>query len=292
MTPDLHVLTRADLHAAGMSRGAIDRALAAGTLVRARRNQYLPADAPDEAIMAVRIGGRLTCLSVLAAHGVFVRGNTRVHVHMARTAGRMRAAYDLRTPLARRGRRLQVLHWMPLRAPVDARATGVGVLDALIHSVTCQPWRDAVAAIDSAVHLGLVTIDELQAVFATLSKRYWRLLTLVDGRAESGPETLMRLLVRELGCHVDLQVRIDDVGRVDLLVDGWLVIECDSKEHHSSWAQQVKDRERDLALAARSYVTLRPTAHQILNRPNLVRDALRGALAARRGATTQARTAR
>jgi very-short-patch-repair endonuclease len=40
------------------------------------------------------------------------------------------------------------------------------------------------------------------------------------------------------------------VGRVDFLVEGWLIIECDSKAHHEGWDKQRRDRRRDLAAAA------------------------------------------
>ena len=111
--------------------------------------------------------------------------------------------------------------------------------------------------------------------------KYAVLRALVDGRAESGPETLMRLMLRALGCDVELQVDFDGIGRVDLVVDGWLVIECDSKEFHESWDQQVKDRNRDLALAARGFHTLRLTAGQIMYRDDEVLAAVKGLLATR-----------
>jgi very-short-patch-repair endonuclease len=76
-------------------------------------------------------------------------------------------------------------------------------------------------------------------------------------------------------------VEFDGIGRVDLLVDGWLVLECDSREYHNSWQQQVADRNRDLALADRGYVTLRLTAAQIMYRPDEVLAAIKGLLAAR-----------
>lgn len=102
----------------------------------------------------------------------------------------------------------------------------------------------------------------------------------------------MRLMAMELSRRVEPQVVIDGVGRVDLLVDGWLVIECDSRGYHNSWEQQEKDRERDLALARLGYVTIRPTAHHIMNRPDVVRDAVRGLLARGPVATMQAETPR
>ena len=68
---------------------------------------------------------------------------------------------------------------------------------------------------------------------------------------------------------------------MDLVVDGWLVIECDSKEFHETWEQQLKDRHRDLALAARGYATLRLTAGQIMYRDEEVLAAVKGLLATR-----------
>ena len=91
----------------------------------------------------------------------------------------------------------------------------------------------------------------------------------------------MRLLLLRLGCAVDLQVPIVGVGFVDLVVDGWLVIECDSKAHHSSWEQQLKDYRRDLELARQGYCVLRLTAEDILYREQDVFAALTGLL--RRG---------
>ena len=141
--------------------------------------------------------------------------------------------------------------------------------------------RAAIATLDSALHLNLIDLEGLAEVFAVLPAKYRALRALVDGRAESRPETLMRLMLRGLGCNVEIQVVFPGIGRVDLLVDGWLVIECDSERYHSGWAKQEADRGRDLALAALGYTTLRPTATAIMWRPEEVRAAVRGLLAAR-----------
>ena len=98
------------------------------------------------------------------------------------------------------------------------------------------------ASIDSALNRGLIALDQVTEIFDLLPPRYGVLRGLIDGRAQSGPETLVRVMVRKLGSTADLQVEFDGVGFVDLVVDGWLVIECDSKAHHSSWEQQLKVR--------------------------------------------------
>lgn len=81
----------------------------------------------------------------------------------------------------------------------------------------------------------------------------------------------MRLLLRGLGAEVQVQVRIEGVGRVDLVVDGWLIVECDSRAFHEGWEAQKRDRARDIAAAALGYTTVRPLAEDILYRmPSVV----------------------
>ncbi|MFT4220509.1 MAG: DUF559 domain-containing protein [Microbacterium sp.] len=157
-------------------------------------------------------------------------------------------------------------------------------MDALTHSVLCQAPRHAIATLDSALNKGLIAMADLADVFAALPGKYGVLRSMVDCRAQSGPETLVRLMARSLGCHIELQVAFDGVGRVDLVLDNWLVVECDSKEFHSDWAQQRKDYRRDLALAALGYSVLRLTAEDIMYRPDAVLTALRRLIERQRAA--------
>jgi very-short-patch-repair endonuclease len=223
------------------------------------------------------VGGLVGCLSALRMLEVFVFDRPALHVHMRRGASRMRSPKNRNRRLPPRRKRRIVLHWHPLRGdPVDGR---VSVIDALIHAVRCQPARHAIASLDSALNKGVLSSDELGEIFAALPEQYQVLRRFVDGRAQAGTETLVRLAVLGLNCSVDLQVEFEGVGFVDLLVDGWLVIECDSKQFHSDWKQQVKDYRRDLELARRGYCVLRLTAEDILYHPEIVLDALRGLLA-------------
>jgi very-short-patch-repair endonuclease len=269
------VATRAVLLGGGISRGGLAAALASGALVRVRRDRYMRGDALRAARDAVRIGGRLTCLSALQLFGVFVFSNSVTHVHIVRGMSRMRSAKTKAGALEPRRKRPQRLHWLPLVRPHEATDAQVGIVDALVPGVLCQEPRHAIATIDSALNKGLIELADLGDIFAALPRRFAVLRALVDGRAQSGPETLVRLMARALGCRVELQSWFEGVGFVDLVINGWLVIECDSKEFHESWEQQVKDRNRDLALAALGYVTLRLTAAQIMYRPDEVRAAIR-----------------
>jgi len=122
---------------------------------------------------------------------------------------------------------------------------------------------------------------QVREVFASLPARYAPILTQLDSRAESGPESLMRHILQQLGVDFEVQTNIVGVGRVDLVVDGFLIIECDSKAFHEGWAKQREDRQRDLAAAAQGYFTLRVLAEDLLYHPERVEAAVRGLLAAR-----------
>jgi len=271
----LDVLTRADLRAQGLTAREITAAVARAELVRVRRGHYVQRGAPDALLRAARIGGRLGCLSLLAVLGVFVFDSSVLHVHMQHGDSRMRSGTQTARPLPRRQHRKRVvLHWRSLTAPPSSGC--VDIVDALIHAVGCQTPRHAVATLDSALNQGLLDSEQLDEVFGALPRRFHVLRELLDGRAQSGTETLVRLMLRGLGCTFDLQVAFPGVGSVDLVADGWLVIECDSKTHHSDWGQQRADYRRDRALAALGYCVLRLTAEDILYRPELVLDAIRG----------------
>ena len=254
-----------DLRSAGLSRRQIAgrsrpmRWFGRGAVSIFRRPLRRRSGAP------LTVGGRLACVSVLARIGVFVLSNDTVHVHLPRSASRLRDT----------GQRVR-LHWASLCREPHPRSARVEVMDALIQSTNCQSPRAAVATLDSALHLRLIDESDLDEIFAHVAPRRRLLRRHVDGRAESGPETLVRLIARALGFDVQLQVVIGGVGRVDLVLDGWLVVECDSEAHHGGWAAQKRDRRRDLALAALGYATLRPIAEDILYHPEVVVAALRG----------------
>lgn len=257
------VFSRAELLAAGSTGEDFTRAVKQGTLLRLRRDHYAPPDVEPEITEAVGIGGRVTCLSLLQMIGVFVLSCSRLHVQLQPHASRIRLR---KAPSAR-------LHWVTGSAENSPRHM-VPLRDAVGQAIRCQGPRAAIATLDSVLHHRLMTFAELHSLFEDLPHRFRALLTLVDATAESGPETFMRLILRSLGAHIETQVYIAGVGRVDFLVNGWLIIECDSKEHHEGWEKQRRDRARDIAAARLGYVTVRPLAADIMSREGSVRAAL------------------
>jgi very-short-patch-repair endonuclease len=248
--------TRDDLLSLGMTTRQITSAVRGGRLVRLRRDRYARPGVDAKVADAVRIGGRITCLSLLQMVGVFVLKVSTVHVQVT--------PHSSRLGIVKSGD--PHLHWTKDPDCLQLHATSLRT--AIKHSVRCQPPRAAVATLDSLVHHGLITRVQLEELFRELPPRFGTLVRLVDASAESGPETLVRLMLRSIGVSFETQVFIEGVGRVDFVVEGWLVIECDSKEFHEGRKKQKQDRGRDLAAARLGYVTVRPLAADILHRPD------------------------
>lgn len=269
MSHPFQALRTRDLYADGFTQHAIRRAVAAGQLLRVRRGLYVRYDCPDGCREAASLGGRLDCLSALQAFGVFVLENTVLHIQI--TPGTSRIPHS---PTA-------VRHWRSTDA--EPRDVIVSPVEALRQAIACleDPYA-IVASVDSALHLGVVGADDLSTVFAGQPRRKRRLRLRVDRRAEAGSESILRMLLEELGCETTVQVRFHGIGRVDLIVDGWLAIECDSRGFHSSPEQQAKDRRRDRLLAALGYFPLRFMAEDIFYRRDAVRAALIGVLSGHR----------
>ncbi len=266
---ELQTFSYRDLRGHGWSRRAIDAALAAGQLVRVRKGTYISGSCPAPVAEALAQGGRLDCLSLLALLGVFVFEASRLHIQLDPGTTRVSA----------RSRAGVVRHWRGTTAPPHQAVANV--VEALAQACRCQHPRAAIATLDSAWHLGVVDESGINAVFQLLPRRFAPLRPLIERRSESGVETLVRLLLRALGCRVEVQVQIAGVGRVDLLVDGWLIVECDSKAHHEGWQKQRQDRQRDGAAAALGYTTLRVLAEDAFFAPERVRDAVVGLRRAR-----------
>lgn len=258
---------RGDLRRRGWTDRALARAVADGRLLKPRPNAYVLPGTSVDIVDALALGGRLTCVSDLARLGVFVLTHDELHVHL----------HQNRRSSHRSSRRVR-RHWDRLRRTPDLCSTSVEVFDSVLQAVRCQPPRAALATLDSALHLGVLHGDDLDELFASLPRRHAILRSLIDARAEAGTETLVRLMLRTLGVAFEVQVVIRGVGRVDFLVDGWLIVECDSREFHSAWEHQRRDRRRDQSAAALGYATYRPIAEDILWNPDVVQTALAGLL--------------
>lgn len=222
-------------------------------------------DAPAELVRAVRVGGSATGPSALRLLGVWTAPDDRLHVRLPPHAGRRhhpdRPGEDL--PESAR----VCLHWTSRFSEEPAPLTfteTVPLRTALEHALDCWSPELAVAAFDSALHLGLLSPAAFDRMRQDLPPRHRRILESVDARAESGTESITRMRLRARGLRVEPAVRIAGVGCVDLVVEGRLVVEVDGREYHTTDEQFELDRRRDARLAALGYRVLRFSYRQVM----------------------------
>ena len=227
-----------------MTEAQVRRAIRAGDLIRLRSGWYARPDADPTVAAVVRGGAVLGCVSALRRHGVWVApGYDTVHI---------RASKSRRGSVARSCR----VPGPPL--PTSAAVDPVDV--ALRSAVLCMSGEHWIAACDSALESGLVDRADLAA---DLNARGKSLLSKCDENSQSGTESICRVRLRALRFGVIVQPRISGVGKVDLRV-GKLLIECDSKTHHTSLENYQNDRRRDRAALVRGWMTMRVTYDDVL----------------------------
>jgi len=271
------VMSREEMLACGATSRGLTAAVRFGHLIRARRDHYCLAAVGQDIAQAIRVGGRLGCISALKSYGVFGYDTSHTHVHMDRQATRLRSPKTQPEPLTPANRLGAKLHWWPLGDASAGDDYRVGLVDALAQSVRCQhPWF-AIASIDNALNQHLIDEARLAEIFRLVPERYQDLRRRVDGRAEAGQETVLRMIVRAAGLECELQRWFPNLGaRADMIVEGFAVLEADSRAHHDGWEAHVNDRGRDLAFAKLGYPSLRPAYQHTMHHPVLVRDALLG----------------
>lgn len=240
---DLHVIRRAGLLAAGLTRSQIDARLAAGTLVKLGRFWYGDAQTPADIAASLARGAKLTCISALRHHGLWTPPFDGRHELDHRRTGAPA------TDVVGHG---TVRRWDD-DAPIIAPAL------ALAHAARCLPIRDVAVLFESAANTGVVSMWQVEDILAALPQRIRKRLGTIEHRSQSGTETIVRRCFQRLRVPVRAQVQIEHVGRVDLLVGENLVIECDSRAHHTSEWAYAEDRRRDLQLVLQGYVVVRLT---------------------------------
>ncbi len=247
------------LRALGVTWYSVWAAVLRGQVVRLRRGAYALHGADAQLAAAVSLGGVLSCVSAAAYLGLPVLFPDRPHVTVPRSWSHARLT----------GVRVHRRDLMPDEH--DGVATGV--LRTVVDCARELSLRDAVVICDAALHAGGLALSALHRAAAAARGRGATALrsvaALADGRAESPIETCLRLLLRDLADVVP-QVWIPGVGRVDLLLDGWLVVEADGFAFHSTRNHYRDDRRRANALMAEGYTLLRFSYEDVVHHSDYV----------------------
>lgn len=249
------------LRESGHPRHAIADAVAAGRLVRVRRDWVALPEADPELVAAARSGVVLGCVTRARRLGLWVLHDGPVHVAAAPKA-RVRVPDGV------------VVHWS---RPMVPRAPGVledPVENALVAVAACQRPEFALAVWESALQKGLV--DPLAMARMPLPRSAASVLAQASPISDSGLETLFRAGLRWLKVRIIAQPRIAG-HRCDFLIGERLVVQIDGGHHVG--AQRTSDIAHDAQLMLLGYHVLRFSYTQIVGDWPAVQDVIVRAIA-------------
>lgn len=266
------VLLRAELVQLLGGRHALDRALDTGQWRRVVRGTYAPgAGAPDLRLRAAAAARLLPehavvadrCLLWLLGVDVLPPGPPVLEVAVPRGA-----VVPQRSDVRARTCDLPASDVLAL-GPARLRCLRPG--RAVADLLRLLPLVEAVVVADAVQRAGLCDVEELRRELSAAGGlrnvvRARRALELSDPRAESPPESRLRVALVEVGLrpvpqHVVLDARGRFVARVDLaLPELRLALEHDGQAVHDRPDAFVADRRRQNALVAAGWTVLRFTA--------------------------------
>ncbi|WP_256335370.1 endonuclease domain-containing protein [Microbacterium sp. 77mftsu3.1] len=259
--------TTAELRRSGLSPAAIAAAVRAGTITRMRRGTYAARGACVPVREAARHGGVLGCLSAARHRGLWtLEAGTDLHVWMRADGHRL--PHD--------GCRC-LDHWDA--APSAGRLAAASVPRILRQIWLCRGVEEFFVAVESALHLGMLTPAGRAWLRRTCGDGARVALDFAGSDSESGLESLLRWRLRGTGVSLRAQVDVAGVGRVDFLLGDRVILEADRAEHHASERARHRDLLRDANAAAWGYVTLRFDYAMIVHDWDTVRAAVDGLLA-------------
>lgn len=230
---------RSALGSLGHSKGKIQRAVETGSLIKVARSWVAVPGVERRIVTALSMRGRVGGATALESYGIWVKstGETWVAVkpgtHYASAESGIRIFQCVFT----------IDHTAPWR---------VSVVDALAQYCRRVSRNEAVAAIDCALQKRLLERREIRLLSDRLPRRCRSWLRRVNGKAESGLESILRLACEDEGWSVEIQVPFRG-GRLDIVVNGWLVIEVDGSQFHDVGEQARKDRKRNTQLVRAGY---------------------------------------
>lgn len=274
------VARRADLvRVTGLAPRVVARELAVlvglGEVTNPRRGIYAVRGAPRDAVTAVAASGVLTCVSIAAMWRLpLLTAPVAAHVAIpASASGSVRSRVPGGTDLHRD---LGIAPGQRFDRPEPALA--------LAHAIQCLPLPEAVAVLDAAVGRGLVRREDLAA---RRPRKGWlaheRATRLIDPGSGSIGESIARVALVGAGLTVQTQARIPGVGRVDMLVEGLVVVEVDGFAYHSGRQEFREDRRRDrVALVRHGLAVLRFAFEDAVYDTERLVETVRVALAAAR----------
>ena len=273
---------RRDLLDRGFGDRDIRRAHRSKRIFRVRQGWYSVPDAPEIAIRAVRVGGRLTGVSALETYGLRVPRRPLVLVAVPVNSCRLRRPGDRGERLARSdGVRIlwddrpRAQHESPWRVSLD---------DALLSALTHESRDVAVACASAVMRYKKWSRARLEGVFARAPSRVRCWFALVSALDDSHGETFVRLWLLDAGIPMISQPFVPGVGNLDGQLGPNTYIEIDGGQHDPAWTGDGEstyehDHDRDTVMASLGKTVLRYTYRQLYSMWPACLDAIQRTIA-------------
>lgn len=258
------VLLRRDVAAAGATETDIRRAIRAGHVVRLERGLLAVSGADPELVEAGLARSLLTCASAARHYGLW-QLQPAARPHYWQSNGRRTAnCVSHRLPLTQRPR----------------HRTLAALPDVLLHALLCLPELESLVMVECAYNRGDIELSFLlRHLNGNRCGRARMVVSKVEHGADSLLETVARVLFRDAGIATETQVWINGVGRVDFLLEGFLIVEIDGLAFHLEPRQFKKDRRRDNMAVRQGLPVLRFFYDDVVYAPESVLAQVREVLA-------------
>ena len=252
-----HAATTDELLRLGVTPPQLRTAVAHGSIVRAARGVYLCAHADRDQRTAAASHARISCVSALRRAQVWAGIDRSLHLQLPAHAAGQR-------PRQGRGGQPIRYHWAHPRFPgATERSWLVSPMEAVWQAIHCLDEEHAIACLESAVHEGFLTIDQVRELCGQAPARLARGIRELEFTSGSGMETIVRRRLRHAGYAVVAQVSVAGIGDEDLVVEDCVAIETDGEKWHGADRFHA-DRIRDLKTEALGRRSIRLTHDQVL----------------------------
>jgi very-short-patch-repair endonuclease len=264
--------TTKELYAAGETIATIRASIVRAERYRVIGGWYATPQTPKSAVLAMRMGGRMGCVSALQLHGAWYPPDCGLHVVFPSSAS------GRRTTGREQGQSV-VRHW---HGKTDRTGSAFAVAPielAIAEALECQPNHYLVAILDSILHNHLMSRNRLEAIVRRGPARVHHLLEHLDARSESGTESITRYRLAMSGIVTKIQVTLRGKDRLDLEVDDWLAIEIDGRQHHAQKAAFTKDRKRVVRVMREGRIVLQFAYATVIYEWDFVIETIRAVMA-------------
>jgi len=235
-----------------------------------RRGVFVDPGMPRDMKRAVRVGGRLACVSAAPLHGLRILSPpSDLHVEVDHHATRLRSADDRRRRLRPRESSQGVrLHWTP-----DAGTGAIVPLEVCLRQMLgCLPELDAICAIDAARervewmpdHRAMLDEFAFERFSAALPVNLRRIAERSITGSQAIGETVARERLRVAGIPARAQVPLPGGYWADLLIGERLIFDVDGEGPHSLPGAFDRDRSRIGWLTAIGYEYVSYSHDQVL----------------------------